>query len=111
MVRSLRLIKNTIVFLLLTATLLKPVFVFAYNSQINLIPVIAASTHHSARSVFTRNFPLSKTIPCLDKEKVEGVCLTPCFHKEWAQLESRSFRETGITPAGSLSFQSLNLRI
>ncbi|SRR5665213_257468 len=111
MIRSLRLIKITLVFLVMLASLLRPVLVYAHNSQNNSISAFSVSTHHSTRAVFTRNSLDSKTMRVLDKEKSEAVCLTPCLHKEWARLEGRSFQPIGAAPARCLSFQTLNLRI
>jgi hypothetical protein len=111
MIRSFRLIKITLVFLVMLASMLRPVIVYAHNSQNNSISAVSASAQHQTPTVFTRNSLNSKTMRVLDKEKSDAVCLTPCFHKEWTQLESRSFQQTGAAPARSLSFQTLNLRI
>ncbi len=111
MIRSLRLIKITFVFLVLMTSILRPVIVYAHNSQNNSISAVSASTHNSARALFSRNSPESKTMRVLDKEKSDAVCLTPCLQKEWAQLESRTFQRIVATWAPSFTFQTLNLRI
>ena len=110
--RPLRLLKLTLVFLVLIASAMRPVIVFAHNSYNNTVsPVSIAPSHLSAHTVLVKNTPLSKIMRVLDKEKTEAVCLNIFFQKAALLFEPRSFQAINSDPVDSFSFQSTILRI
>jgi hypothetical protein len=106
-----RLLKFNLVFLVMFVSALRPVIIYAHNSQNNSIFPVSISAARATHCVFSRNSTNLKTMGVLDKEKVDAVCLNPSVQKEMARLEPRFFQKITAVTAAPLSFQSLNLRI
>jgi hypothetical protein len=109
--RPLRLLKFSLVFLVLMAATLRPIIVFAQNSHNHSMAAIVSDSRHQAPFTLIRHSAFSGTMRILDKEKVNTVCLTPCFQKECARLEPRSFQIVDAAIAVPLSLQFPILRI
>jgi len=107
-----RLLKLSLVLLVMLASASRPVIVYAHNGQNNSVSIAAhAHSHKINHAVLSRYSPISKTMRVLDKEKVETVCIAPAIQKASFSMGRSSFEKTTPAAVASLSFQTPILRI